>query len=355
MSFDLQLDSTRWRKHLDTVLAEMPQLIPVVKGNGYGFGRERLYAEASRLGADTIGVGTQFEVSEALERFAGDIQVLTPWRSFLPSVDSSRVIHTISRAADLTELADTQPGARVVLELETSMARFGMGADELTKCRDALGSFVLEGVTVHLPLRRSNLAEVRRLIATAIEAGLASDKFFASHLTVAELETLKGDYPDLTIRPRVGTRLWLGDPAAMQAVGTVLETHGVERGERVGYRQEAISRSGTIVIVSGGTGHGIGLEAPRHADSMVDRGKAFARGSLAAAGWTRSPFWIEGRQRLFLEPPHMQVSMLFLPTGCPAPAVGDQVRAAVRWTTTSFDRVIEAEHDAEHQIEAPAD
>ena len=30
-------------------------------------------------------------------------------------------------------------------------------------------------------------------------------------------------------------------------------------------------------------------------------------------GLTRSPFWVDGKQRLFAEPPHMQASMLFLP------------------------------------------
>ena len=40
---------------------------------------------------------------------------------------------------------------------------------------------------------------------------------------------------------------------------------------------------------------------------------------------TRSPFWVDGKQRMFAEPPHMQASMLFLPADARAPEVGDLV------------------------------
>ena len=56
----------------------------------------------------------------------------------------------------------------------------------------------------------------------------------------------------------------------------------------------------------------------------------------------RSPFSIDGKQRLFAEPPHMQASMLFLPHGARVPAVGDAVDVRVRYTATAFDRVVVA-------------
>jgi hypothetical protein len=65
-----------------------------------------------------------------------------------------------------------------------------------------------------------------------------------------------------------------------------------------------------------------------------------ARGGLDAAGFVRSPFSIDGKQRLFAEPPHMQASMLFLPHGARVPAVGDEVDVRVRYTATAFDRVV---------------
>jgi hypothetical protein len=53
-----------------------------------------------------------------------------------------------------------------------------------------------------------------------------------------------------------------------------------------------------------------------------------------------SPFTLDGKQRWFAEPPHQQVSMVWLPWGCIVPSVGDPVPAEVRYTTSRFDAVI---------------
>ena len=45
-------------------------------------------------------------------------------------------------------------------------------------------------------------------------------------------------------------------------------------------------------------------------------------------------------QRLFAEPPHMQASMLFVGASARVPEVGDEVEVRVRFTTTTFDRVV---------------
>src|SRR3546814_6894527 len=84
----------------------------------------------------------------------------------------------------------------------------------------------------------------------------------------------------------------------------------VDRGDIFGYRGRSAPKSGTILIVSGGTAHGIGLEAPTGANTMKARASAIARGGMDAAGFVRSPYSIGGKQRLFAEPPHMQASML---------------------------------------------
>jgi hypothetical protein len=69
------------------------------------------------------------------------------------------------------------------------------------------------------------------------------------------------------------------------------------------------------------------------------RAATIARGGLDAAGLVRSPYTIGGRQRFFAEPPHMQSSMLFLPTGAEVPEVGGEVDVRVRYTATTFDYV----------------
>ena len=51
--------------------AQLPTIVPVAKGNGYGFGLAMLGAETERLGCDTLAVGTLDEaplVHDALPR-----------------------------------------------------------------------------------------------------------------------------------------------------------------------------------------------------------------------------------------------------------------------------------------------
>jgi hypothetical protein len=93
-------------------------------------------------------------------------------------------------------------------------------------------------------------------------------------------------------------------------------------------------------VVAGGTAHGIGLEAPTGGATLKDRAARIAKGGLDAAGFVRSPFTVDGKQRLFAEPPHMQASMLFLSHGARVPSVGDEVDVRVRYTTTSFDETV---------------
>jgi hypothetical protein len=119
----------------------------------------------------------------------------------------------------------------------------------------------------------------------------------------------------------------------------VLDAHPVERGESFGYRGRTFPRSGTLLVVSGGTAHGIGLEAPTGEGSVRARAATFARGGLDALGLAKSPYLVAGRLRYFAEPPHMQSSMLFLPSDVEVPAVGDELEVRVRFTATQFDSV----------------
>ena len=123
----------------------------------------------------------------------------------------------------------------------------------------------------------------------------------------------------------------------------MLDVHAVERGDGFGYRHRTAPKAGHVLIVSGGTAHGIGLEAPLGDASLRGRAATLARGGMDAAGFVRSPFSIDGKQRLFAEPPHMQASMLFLPHGARVPAVGDAVDVRVRYTATTSTAVVSAD------------
>ncbi|MCX6405360.1 MAG: alanine racemase [Propionibacteriales bacterium] len=346
MTFELHVDVERWRRHLEATASRLPGLVPVIKGNGYGLGRDRLAAESAALGADTVAVGVYAEVPEALEAFEGDVMVLGPWRPFLDgaaveqALADPRVVHTVGRVADVAALAERAPGARVVVEGETSMARHGFDRHELAAAVAALGGLAVEGFAAHLPMTGSNLAEAESWAAALEASQLDTTTFYVSHLSPGELGQLRERRPGLTVRPRVGTSLWLGDLGALDVRAKVLDVHRVSRGERVGYRQRAVPRDGYLLVISGGTSHGVGLEAPRSSAGVVQRGKTLAKGSLEAAGLMLSPFTVDGRQRWFAEPPHMHASQVLLPASATAPAVGDDVRCAVRFTTATFDRVV---------------
>lgn len=344
MSLTLRIDGDRWRRHLRTVADNNPGLVPVMKGNGYGFGRAALARRAQWLDADTIAVGTYTELPSVMSRYAGDVLVMSPWRPFLPEVrDESaydaRVIHTVGRIEDIAHLARTRPGTRVVVEGITSMERHGLDRHALADAAKALGRLELAGFTLHLPMAGGNLDEAERWIAALQASQLDTSTVYVSHLTQAELAALRERRPGVTIRPRIGTELWLGDRGALRVRASVLEVHEISRGERVGYRQRPMPRDGQLLVVSGGTAHGVGLEAPTPATSVRQRATSVAKGGLEAAGAALSPYTVAGKQRWFAEPPHMQASMLLLPSSVTPPEVGDEIPVDVRFTITTFDRV----------------
>jgi alanine racemase len=348
VSLTLTVDGDRWRTHLRTYAETHPGLVPVAKGNGYGLTLGRLARKTQWLGLDTLAVGTYEELPEVATRFDGDLLVLTPWRPFVDGLDPAlahRVIHTVSRPSDLDDLLTRQPDARLALERMTSMLRHGFTAKELWDTRDQLARQPrprLEGFALHLPLAQgSHLTEVNRLLNDVVGIGLSGPPtVWVSHLTDDELDRLRTSYADFTFRPRVGTALWLGDREALKVTATVLDVHQVDRGDVFGYRGRTAPKAGHVLVVSGGTAHGIGLESPMGESSIKARAATLARGGLDAAGLVRSPYSIDGKQRLFAEPPHMQASMLFLPSGARVPAVGDKIDVRVRYTATTFDRIL---------------
>jgi hypothetical protein len=380
MSFTLSIDADRWRAHQSSVVASVSgtgtgELVPVIKGNGYGIGQRTLAGEVARLDLGTIAVGTVFELGEMLDSFSGEIVVLQPFETrdaaaaeawhFLAD-RGHRVIRTISSAHALIALAEGPGPVRVILEGRTSMQRFGFTHDELlsaladSRVRAAIieGRILLRGLALHLPLAQpadeisprgvdSGSARVRETLRWAGSWAAELDHLggpdaaclWVSHLDDTELAAVVRACSTLTVRPRIGTRLWL-DRGSLRASGTVLAVHPLPNGTHVGYRQRSGPRDGTLVVVSGGTSHGIGLTAPSPAASVRQRVVTAGTGALDAAGRAMSPFTCDGKQRWFAEAPHAQVSMIWLPRGAVLPTVGEQLRADVRFTTSHFDAVI---------------
>ena len=231
----------------------------------------------------------------------------------------------------------------MVVEAVTSMHRHGLGTGAVAGLAAALPGVRLEGLAFHLPIDRHGgyrpADEVASWLRLLADAGVPTDVAWVSHLSDRELHGLRGSFPATIFRPRIGTSLWLGDRGALQARGTVLDVHQLARGTHYGYRRRRATRDSHLVVVSGGTAHGVALEAPRTVRGPVGRGKALAAGTLAAANLSLSPFRWQGRQRWFAEPPHMHVSLLLLPASVPPPAIGTELDCDVRLTTLHPDRV----------------
>ena len=224
MPFALHVNAERWHRHLRTFAQATPGLVPVIKGNGYGFGRDLLAAESDALGLGMIAVGTYAEVADALESFTGEVMVLTPWRPFFADVTyHPRVIHTVGRVEDIEALAEAGPtGTRIVVEGETSMSRHGFDRHELAAAVKALGELDVAGFAIHLPMgsnvgQGDNLDEAQAWAAVLETSQLETATLFLSHLTPGEYAVLRERRPNLQIRPRIGTALWLGDLGAMKA------------------------------------------------------------------------------------------------------------------------------------------
>ncbi|WP_420176481.1 alanine racemase [Luteococcus sp. OSA5] len=344
MSLALIIDTEAWRTHLRNFAEEAPGLVPVAKGNGYGYGLERLAQETSLLAqhrqtVDTLAVGTQPEIAKVRAGgWEGDVVVLTPWSRHDGEqvLHDERVISTIARLDDLDAARQANPRARVVLELMTSMRRHGLTVDELPRVAERLGELQVEGWTIHLPMVAADrLGEARALAAGALATRRAP--LWLSHLTAQEYDTLRAEVSVAT-RLRVGTKLWLGAPRTRRTTARVLDMHPVRRGERIGYWQRRMPTDGWVVVVSGGTANGIALEAPTSAATLRQRAITLATGSLEAAGFALSPYTVAGKKRFFVEPPHMQSSLVFLP-GAGSVAIGDELPVQVRLTTVTVDEI----------------
>ncbi|MFF7637145.1 alanine racemase [Kitasatospora sp. NPDC008050] len=355
MTLSLHVDTDRWRAHQRAVLAEFPGLVPVAKGNGYGFGNRRLAEEAALLGTGCLAVGTAAEAAELLhdrERpggFPGELMVLTPYRVGEENAElpDEVVLRTVAGVEALRALSQAPGRKRVVVECMTSMRRHGIAPAELAHLAEASaaggGGSVIEGFALHQPLDRRDgsdpAAEVSHWVQAIETAGLPAEHIYLSHLDAGGIAWLNVRHPATAFHSRIGTRLWLGTVEALTARATVLDVTPVARGERYGYRQHKAPSDGHLLVLAGGTAHGIGLQAPTYVKGLLPRAKGIARAGLATLNRTLSPYQWNGRQLWFAEPPHMQVSILFLPGGAKPPAIGDELPVNVRHTTTHFDRV----------------
>jgi alanine racemase len=327
---NLHVDAERWRHHISHYLARYNQdLIPVIKGNGYGFGIPTLAREASSFQAECVACYSAEEAAIIRSQFSGDVLLLAPNET----LDEEWVIHTIAPTSE--NFHNVRP-RRFVIELLSPVKRHGFQPSAINAAiskHSEHGTCV--GLAIHLPINPRG-SMVRWINEQLASIDISSERFansiWLSHISAEDLIELKRRWPTIRWRVRVGTDLWLGARTCLTATATVVDRHRISSPERVGYRQDKI-RSGWLIVAAGGTAHGIGLEVP------TSGLRALVKAVFRLFGWNPSPFSWNGRALSFAEPPHMHNSLLTLRTE-QAPEIGEEIGLNVRFTTTTFHEVI---------------
>lgn len=296
----LSVRTAVWRSQIAQMAAGVDGLVPVVKGNGYGIGRLRLAAMAAEF-ADTVAVGNIHELGGLGDSV--DVVVLTPVGAdafAAPEIAESVAHHdpilTVGSTGQITALADREWGGRVIVKLGSDMRRFGGGIELIDNARTE--GLEVVGVSVHPPRAGTDDDHVRQVtdLLSVIDPSLT---VWVSHVTPEGYASLPDSH---RYRLRVGTALWHGDKSSLHLTADVLEVRPIAAGETAGYHQAAMPADGHLVVIGAGTANGV---------------------SPLADG--RSPFHFAKTRIALHEPPHMHVSMAFVPDGDPCPHVDDQI------------------------------
>ena len=309
MALRLTVQRAAWESHVHTLAKTVDGLVPVVKGNGYGFGRATLQRLAGTL-SEYVCVGSVDEL-DAVPTAVTPV-VLTPT---LIRPATTAMVLTVGSVEQIDVLAGWQ--GRVLVKLQSSMRRFGVVPAGLDRVVDGARAAKLEiiGYSLHLPLAGSEADRV-----SEVEAWLdrLDPRFplWLSHLQPQAYSELQARYPQRQFRLRLGTLLWHGDKSFLHLHADVLAVHEIRSGDRAGYQLTEVRSGGNLVVVGAGSAHGV-----------------------AALGNGASPFHFARTRLSLLEPPHMHTSMLLAPAGTPCPAVGDQVDVQRALISTFADEV----------------
>jgi hypothetical protein len=232
-----------------------------------------------------------------------------------------------------------------VLELLSPIHRHGFSVADLGNALEKYSKAgKCEGIAIHLPIdQKSSAADwIDKSLRSITERGIATAEFkdtvWVSHISEKDLIKLKQKWPQIVWKIRIGTKLWLGDRSALKAKAQVLDLHAIDKPTSVGYRQYKVGR-GWLVIASGGTSHGVGLEIATPKRDFLSQAKSLIKSVLNLFGWNPSPFSWNGKKLEFAEAPHMHLSLLTF-KGKNAPKVGSELDVDVRFTTTTFDQVV---------------
>ena len=306
MALRLNVRRDAFFDHVRNVARDIPHLVPVVKGNGYGLGRGRLVQVVNEVlpNVETIAVGTIHEAVDVPLQWT--THVMNPvTRVDLASVTDipGNAILTVGSHHDIDVLAERNWTGRVIVKLASSMRRFGIGPSDFTALvRDVarIGG-VVHACSIHPPTAGTDaarLAEIQTWLPLLPECVTLS----VSHLSSASAIALSEHNPSRTIELRLGTALWHGTKDHFTLQANVVRTEECRSGETAGYRATSVPGNGTLVVVGAGSAHGV-MPLPTG----------------------ESPFHFAKRRMALVESPYMHSSLAFVPTGHACPTAGEFV------------------------------
>lgn len=302
MTIRLTVNRERWWNHVVGVADDVDGLIPVVKGNGYGFGRAGLAIAAAKL-SPLLAVGTVHEIVGLPDGVTP--VVLTPtWRP----PDTTEPVLTVGSNDHIAALRGWQ--GRVIVKLPSAMQRYG-GSIDLVEAAQRAGLRTV-GVAIHPPVAGTDDDHRQQIVEHLADIDPSLD-VWVSHLSPGTYESLPATH---RYKLRLGTYLWHGDREALHLEADVIDTRTVRAGEVAGYHLTPVPRSGTLIMIGAGTANGV-----------------------APLSDGRSPYHF-ARQRIdLLEPPHMHTSMAFVPAGERCPRPGDWIDLQRPLTQTFVDEL----------------
>ena len=313
MTLRLVVDRSAWSTHVRRVASELHPLVPVVKGNGYGFGRGVLMNHAVELSSE-VAVGTVYELLDVPQGTTP--LVLTPVDDGCAVPLRGDAVYTVGSIHHVSTLRSLGFSGRVIIKLRSRMQRYGVAPGDLESVVDATrnAGLTIHGWSIHPPLSSSSTDHVHEVASWAND--LDDDKpIYVSHVDHDQLGELQGRFPRHEFRARSGTTLWLGDKSMLKLEANVIDVHAT-RGGLAGYRQVAVPGEGTIVLIGCGTAHGI-FERP---DGL-------------------SPFHFQRNRLQLLESPHMHTSMVFIAEGAVVPKVGEWIDVQQSMTRALVDTI----------------
>ncbi len=314
MALVLTVETARWRTAIERWVDLLgPRLVPVIKGNGYGFGRPALVDLVAGLGLDTVAVGTIDEVDPHCRLHQ---HVLTPCLDEHLDALGAGVTVTLGRADGARQAAEHD--GPVAIKLLSSMRRHGVDPDELAGLLAELGATgrVPACFVLHLPLAGDD--DDRRAEIDAWLPHLPGEiAVSVSHLQPESFARLTNRHPGRRFTLRVGTALWHAERDALHLGADVVAVRRVDAGTTAGYRLTPVPGDGSLVIVAAGSVHGV-----------------------APLGDGRSPLHYARTRLALLEPPHMHTTIAFVPDGAPCPRPGKVVDVQRPLTQVHPDRVV---------------